>query len=232
MQHIEIPGVGTVQIKKSNRAKRIIIAVSHDGTPRVTIPTYAPYLIGKRYALQHAEWLRAHRPEKQAIDLRSGMKIGKGHTLEFVEGDAYKSRVSAHEVRVFLPKGVETSHPDAQKEARKACTRAIRRQAELSLPGLLYALASSNGYSYKEVRCKALRTRWGSCSSAGIINLNIWLVQLPDELVEYVLAHELTHLNHQHHQSAFWQELEYMVPDYKKRRKELKNYQPTLRIEP
>jgi hypothetical protein len=53
-------------------------------------------------------------------------------------------------------------------------------------------------------------------------------MQVPDHLVQYVLCHELTHLNHMHHQTAFWEELAQMIPDYKARKKELKEYRPEL----
>ena len=85
-----------------------------------------------------------------------------------------------------------------------------------------------HGYKYKSISVKNMRSRWGSCSNAGLINLNIWLVQLPEELIEYVCCHELAHLNNPHHQKSFWDELEGMVPDYKQRRRKLKAYSPSL----
>ncbi len=73
-----------------------------------------------------------------------------------------------------------------------------------------------------------MKSRWGSCSTTGVINLNIWLMQLPDSLIEYVCCHELAHLNNPHHQKEFWEELSKMIPDYRECKKILKTHSPSL----
>ncbi len=228
MQSIEIAEVGEVEMKKSTKAKRIIISIRPDGRARVTIPTHIPYVIAKQYVLKNKAWLIEHTKNQTTLVLKQNQKIGRDHILVFKPGSKISSRVGPAEITVTAPSETKISDPILQKEALKAATRAIRRQAELYLPSKLYALGKHYGYNFKEVRCKALKTRWGSCSSEGVINLNIWLMQLSDDLIEYVLVHELVHLNHPNHQAGFWNELEQIVPNYKHLRKILKTHSPYL----
>ncbi len=70
---------------------------------------------------------------------------------------------------------------------------------------------------------KNQKTRWGSCNSKGDLSFNYKIMFLKQELSDYVIAHELCHCCHLNHSSEFWKLVENMIPDYNKRRKELKN---------
>lgn len=228
MKTITIESVGEVVIRKSSRAKRIILKINSDGSPSVTIPRLAPYIVGERFARQHADWFIKNKSLRPSLIIFDGKKIGNTHTITFVTGKSLGSRVARTTITVTVPSGLNQKSPVVQAEAKKAAIRALRRQAEQTLPGMVHTLAQKHGYSYNEVRIKAVQTRWGSCSSGRIINLSVWLMQVPSELIEYVICHELTHLHHMHHQAAFWEELATMIPDYKARRKALKSYRPQL----
>ncbi|WP_280954948.1 M48 family metallopeptidase [Paludibacterium denitrificans] len=72
------------------------------------------------------------------------------------------------------------------------------------------------------------RTRWGSCTSAGVIRLNWRLVQAPPDILDYVVAHELAHLVHMNHSAAFWSETARLFPDWQRARLWLKQHGSTL----
>jgi predicted metal-dependent hydrolase len=71
---------------------------------------------------------------------------------------------------------------------------------------------------------KNQKTRWGSCSEKNNINLNVNLVLLPDELIDYAILHELVHTRVKNHSKRFWAELDKLVGDAKKNDKKLKNH--------
>ena len=89
-------------------------------------------------------------------------------------------------------------------------------------------LASKYGFSYNRVFIRNQKTRWGSCSSKNNISLNMKLVKLPDELVEYVILHELIHTRIKNHSKAFWAELDKLVGNGKKMSSRLKIYDMEL----
>jgi predicted metal-dependent hydrolase len=226
MKTYAVEGVGDVVIRKSKRTKRIILKVNHSGKATVTIPYYVPYKVAELYIHSHTQWLREHTQAKQPKTIYNNMPVGKNHRVLFKSLPQQKptTRVQNNLITIGVPEDLSFQHPDIQEVARKACERALRKDAEAELPGLLHSQAVLHGYTYREVRIKAVQTRWGSCSNNRIINLSIWLMQLPDHLINYVICHELAHLNHMNHSSAFWQELSSMAPDYKALRKELKQY--------
>ncbi|MFC2004633.1 M48 family metallopeptidase, partial [Chloroflexota bacterium] len=72
----------------------------------------------------------------------------------------------------------------------------------------LYHLAKEHGFTYNNVSIREQRTRWGSCSHKNNISLNLKLVLLPKELIDYVMLHELVHTRIHNHSKEFWTELD------------------------
>ncbi|MEK7084070.1 MAG: M48 family metallopeptidase [Patescibacteria group bacterium] len=80
------------------------------------------------------------------------------------------------------------------------------------------------GFSYHRVTVKDMTSRWGSCSSKNNLNFHYRLLFLPAALAEYVVAHELCHLKHRNHSKEFWRLVAETIPDYSRRRRELRTY--------
>jgi predicted metal-dependent hydrolase len=80
------------------------------------------------------------------------------------------------------------------------------------------------GFSHKRISIKNQKTRWGSCSKKGNLNFNYKIVHLPENLVDYLVAHELCHLKEFNHSQKFWALVGRAVPDYKKLRRQLRNF--------
>lgn len=99
-----------------------------------------------------------------------------------------------------------------------------RREARNVLVRRLDELARRHGFTYNKVSVRKQKTRWGSCSVFNNINLNMNLVRLPAELMDYIILHELVHTRVKNHGPAFWAELNKYVDQAEQLRKELRRY--------
>lgn len=99
-----------------------------------------------------------------------------------------------------------------------------KTRAKSMLTGRLKYLAGKHGYTYNRVFIRNQRTRWGSCSHKNNISLNMKLVLLPEELMDYVILHELVHSHRKDHSKAFWTDMDKLVGDGKKMALKLRKY--------
>ena len=122
---------------------------------------------------------------------------------------------------LFLP----SNRPDT---VRPVVEGWYRRQAWLYLPLRLRQLAQQVGLGPSRITVRSQKTRWGSCSTRGTISLNWRLMMIPSTLVDYVLTHELCHLQHLDHSARFWALLGKLIPDYRERRSALRKASSSL----
>lgn len=114
----------------------------------------------------------------------------------------------------------------AEQRARDYQKKVLAKKAKEYLPYRLEYYAKLYGYKYEKCRLSHANTRWGSCSSNRTISLNIGLMKLPETLRDYVILHELAHLNHMDHSKEFWTEVGQHDKNYKNHEKKLKQYSP------
>jgi len=104
-------------------------------------------------------------------------------------------------------------------------TNAVSHSEKLKLISRIEYLANKYGFSYSKVTLKKMKTRWGSCTHHNNISLNIGLIALTDELIDYVILHELVHTKVKNHSKEFWDELGSIIYNPKSFNRELRqNY--------
>ncbi|MBR3131957.1 M48 family metallopeptidase [Candidatus Saccharibacteria bacterium] len=113
-----------------------------------------------------------------------------------------------------------------EQRARDYQKKLLTKKAREYLPYRLEYFAKLYGYTYDKCRLTHANTRWGSCSSNRTISLNIGLMKVPEILRDYVILHELAHLNHMNHSKAFWEEVKSHDKNYKIHEKKLKMFSP------
>ena len=121
---------------------------------------------------------------------------------------------------------------DLQKEREKEPVQELTSQeikllttrAKRVIPQRVRYYADIMGLEYGRITIRMQKSRWGSCSSKGNLNFNCLLMRTPQEIVDYVVVHELCHLKEMNHSPRFWAEVEKIFPDYKERRKWLKEH--------
>ncbi len=121
-------------------------------------------------------------------------------------------------------KQVEKEHETFSKHS----TEINKAEARKKLVNRLNELSEQHGFRYNKVSVRNQKTRWGSCSFKNNISLNMNLIRLPDEMIDYVLLHELVHTRIKNHTKAFWVELNKFVGDAKEMRKKMNQYKMLL----
>ena len=151
---------------------------------------------------------------------RLQMSVPK-HTSEFLAKRFLKTN------RKMILDKLPVKDPKEQR-ARDYQKKQLMKKAREYLPYRLEYYAKLYGYSYDKCRLSHASTRWGSCSSNRTISLNIGLMKVPEVLRDYVILHELAHLNHMDHSKAFWAEVGSHDKNYKNHEKKLKLFSPGI----
>ncbi|MBQ7065937.1 MAG: M48 family metallopeptidase [Lachnospiraceae bacterium] len=108
------------------------------------------------------------------------------------------------------------------KDFSEAEIKQYRKKAKEILFKKVELYGNYMGVTYNHIAIKDQKTCWGSCSKQGNLNFNWRLILMPEEILDYVVVHELAHLKQLNHSPAFWSLVESVIPDYKARRKWLK----------
>lgn len=221
---------GPITIRRSSMASSVRISVAPNGTLRASLPIYAPLFMIKRLIKSSRHELRRMLSEQMPKQqLTNGMQIGKSHTLVVQETQTALS-VTRHgqQIIVRLPADMTLDAPTVVSAVREVMIAALRVESKNYLPRRLAHLATQLDCTYDRVRFSHASGRWGSCSSNGTISLNIALMKLPHELIDYVLVHELSHTKQMNHSQAFWRTVAIGDPQYKYHQKLLKTHSPSV----
>lgn len=221
---------GKITIRRSARASQVRLRVGPDGTLRASLPLYAPTFLIKRLIKSSRQELRDLMEQSApAVTYEDGMRIGKSHTLHVRPNtQTIIAKRSGQSITVSFPPRLTLNSPEVVRALRDTIQVALRVEAKSYLPKRLAFLAKQLGFSYKTVRFSHASGRWGSCNSEKVISLNIALMKLPFELIDYVLIHELAHTVHLNHSEAFWEKVAEGDPEYKKHRATIKQETPAI----
>ena len=192
---------------RSQRARRLSIRINQRGELRVSMPRSVSQKQAERFLLSKQEWARKHLQTLKSRDCKSSLPTDGGYI-----------EVRGRPLRIDLASG--------ELKVEEAIWRLLRQEALDYLPGRVKALARMHGYEIQGIKIRKMLTRWGSCTARKNINLNSWLVMLPDHLCDYVILHELVHTRVPDHSKRFWDELDRLTGGQSKQyRKELKSKQ-------
>ncbi|HSE61281.1 MAG TPA: SprT family zinc-dependent metalloprotease [Candidatus Saccharimonadales bacterium] len=221
---------GAIAIRRSALARSLRLKVNERGSLVISMPKRAPLYLAKQLVDEARDQVRKSlkKTQSQLTVLQNSDMIGKSHRLVIRDGDELSGRLIGNFIEVTLPPAVLPESPKAQEYIKEFALKALRTQAKAYLSRRLKELADRHGFRYENVRFSNAGTRWGSCSSSGTISLNIWLMQLPFDLIDYVIVHELCHTRQMNHSPQFWSLVEAILPNYRELRRTLKAKRPYL----
>lgn len=224
------PEFGVISYRRSATGRFVRLSVTEDGVVKASLPKRAPLYLVRELLDSSRDEIRALvlAARTKRIEYVDGMSIGHSHRLSirFAVTDVPKRTIHGQIIDIVLPTSYREQPHESQLFISEQVKRALRREAMAYLPRRLRHLADTFGFNYERERFGNQRGRWGSCSSSGTISLNVALMNLTHELIDYVLIHELAHTRQMNHSSEFWDIVENCLPEYRERRKLLKSMSP------
>jgi predicted metal-dependent hydrolase len=226
---VNLSQIGRVYIKKNKKSKNLRIRIQPNGEIIVSQPSWIPYAAGIEYAISKKDWIKNKVPKQQIF--ASGNQIGRSFSLQIIYTNKVttpKSRISGNQIVIKTPLSLSKLNPEIQRIIEKAAIRALKIDAEKYLLPRVGLLANKHAFKYQSISIKKLHSRWGSCDTNKNISLSLYLVQLPQELIDYVILHELTHTQHMNHSNSFWNKMIELDPSTITHKKEIKKYRPIV----
>lgn len=200
---------------KSSRRRSIAIQIGAGGKMTVRTPYFVSKGMVDGFLREKQDWIYKHYTEavKKATEA-GGFGLGgngfeAGNSGGLADGDLH-SPIRSNEDPALVNKH--------KKYARKIFEARVAYFQPFT------------GGEYTSITIRDQKTRWGSCSGRGTLSFNWRLILAPPEILDYVVVHELCHLTHMNHSKEFWGLVESVIPDYKARRKWLKENGHTLRL--
>ncbi len=208
-------------IRRSTRARRVRVTVHAHSGVEVVLPTRAPERAAAAAVRELRPWIERRLDEAHralaSIAARAGTVPYLDSSLELVPQPG-RTRVHRDGQRLLVPDG----------DARPALERYFRRSARSEVAPRLDRATALSGTRYTGLDIRGQRTRWASCSANGRMSFNWRLLLAPERVLEYVVWHEVCHLEILDHSPRFWALLERYWPDYRQDREWLSRNGATL----
>lgn len=213
----------TYNLKRKN-IKSIILKLKKDGTIEISAPFGIDKKIIDNFFLSKESWLKEKLENIDSIALKKSiLDLGYIHILN----DKLYFSLDVNNKLIISKNIILDKIPQEKKQLLKKQLEIYLKQEsfKIILPILNKYLTILN-LSINSISFRPMKTRWGSCNSyKKYININSLLISSPVEAIEYVILHEIAHLEFPHHQKEFWEFIEKIMPDWKIRRKKLVYYE-------
>jgi predicted metal-dependent hydrolase len=214
-----------IEFVRVRRARRYILRVRPDGSLRVTVPSGGSRREAEQFVRKHQRWIRRERTRVQTEhtprEWRDGSEI-------LLRGEPVRIVVDAGGSERIVSFGDRVIRLDGDGDIRAAVEADLKDLAKVELVPRIRELGSLHQLEPGAVSIRNQRSRWGSCARNGNIALNFRLVQMPPDVSDYVLLHELMHIKQQNHSRRFWKLVEAVCPAFRDAERWLRTIGKTL----
>jgi predicted metal-dependent hydrolase len=226
---IHVDRVGELPFYKRKGTSSVKIRISGSEV-KVSLPTWMPYKAAVLYVGQKADWINAHR--KQSVSISNGSKIGNRTVfIRAASGSRFSSSITDTTLIARIPASASIEDADIQKKLFALAQKALQTDGEEYIIPRVRTLASQHSFVVGKIEIKNLKSRWGHCSSQKDLAFSLFLAQLPQNCIDYVIYHELAHTVHMNHGTDFWNLVQSLCPNYKLIRKQMKQYSPQVIVQ-
>ncbi len=197
--------LGTVQVRCNVRAKRFVARRTTFGAKLTIPPRTSRAEVERVFKELKPRLLKMQTPSQATIDEQFTLETYT-FRVEVVRTPLHRSFATLRDgvLRVCISQAEDIYSAELQAYMRSMIEAALRSESKRVFPSWLEQLAHHHNFSYSTVKINGSRSRWGSCSNNGSINLSYFLLLLPKRLIELVLLHELCHTRFMNHSPQFW----------------------------
>ncbi len=219
--------LGEILLKTNCRARHIIMRATDRGITITLPPGITPRqgLECLQDNLEKMKRIKALRQKKTTfIDFDYQLRTDVMQiSIEKSPNTCFYCRGHEGSITLFCP--VDTAFEKYQRWLHKTILEELKEQAKVILKRRTRQLAEQFGFKFSQIRIQTAHTRWGSCSATNSINLSVFLMTLPQQLIDYVILHELCHTIHHNHSPRFWAKMDEVTEaKAQELRRELKKY--------
>lgn len=220
------------EIIKSEKAKKMRITIVDDQV-KVTLPRGVSVNQGRQFIYAKKEWIfnkihefrvmQAYKCQRKYQDGEKFLYRGIEYVLEVKKFSKNRPEVELKNnvMHVFLPNQINQKGNGGL--IKETLVNWYKNEAQKIFRKKLDHYSQIMNLKYNQFRVKEQKTRWGSCSNKGNINLNWKIILAPDPVLDYLIIHELAHLKYMNHSKEFWQLVARFSPQYKQWRRWLKD---------
>ena len=203
-----------IVFERSARARNYRLTLRRYGTAVAIIPLRGSEREARAFVAQQEQWLerararQRQRPRAAEVWAPGTRVLWRGELIEIrvaAEGERPTVCLAADVFRVSRLEG----------DLRPTLEAHFARRAKIELPARTWELAALTGMGVTAVSVRNQRTRWGSCTTGGVISLNWRLIQTPESVRDYIIYHELMHLLEMNHSARFWARVEEVCPAWR-----------------
>lgn len=235
METFELAGVGEIRVRRSANIKYLSVRISPGRGVWVNVPYGVSGRQMIKFVEEKKEWIVRNLSQIKTYEKDTGVGLGIGaeiqtklHRLVIAEGNCRQPsyKIEDRKITLWIPKGI--SYEKIDPLARNFLLEIYKKECRELLPSRVKYYAEKYNFRYTHLSFRNNVSNWGSCSHDDKISLNIKLMKLPDELIDYVILHELCHTVEKNHSGSFWTLMGKVCPDYAVRRRKLRTYNTRL----
>lgn len=225
------------RLVRSNRRKTLALRISHQGL-EVRAPSWVAAADIDQFVASRHNWIERHlaslasMPAPESLEKRYEVGElfqyrGKDYPLALKRGARSAVSLTPEALIVTLGSRIKSGSIEA---VQRLIEDWYKREALTLLTERSFSMAHTLGRTPGNIRVRRTRSKWGHCTVKGDLQYNWLIMAAPDPVIDYLVAHEVSHLIHHNHSKAFWQQVSVLCPDWKTQRDWLKKNGYLLRV--
>ena len=199
------------------RRRTLALMVEPDGKLIVRAPMRAGENAIREFIKEKEKWIRSKQEQARARYMRFVPKQYVSGEEFLYLGDHYRLEIGDTERPALAFDGGFRLARTAGPRAAAVFERWYRKRALRVMSERVEWYAAKHGFDYRQVRITGARRQWGSCGAQGNLRFAWRLVMAPMQIIDYVVLHELVHLQHKNHSKRFWAKVKSILPDFRQR---------------